>query len=253
MRTRTHGYRTGAMQDAGFVLRRTPLPRTWVNRGLLGGHLALLRVASVHRSTKLLHQPQVVAVVPDLNHLALRDAKDVDPRKAHPLACRRDASPRALVCPPHHPASYHHVGFRDHVLHIQVNVGEGGAEHARDELLSLRTCRGISGAQVVTYVVLGKDVVGSVEVALVPDFLVEAADESLIGFGHGSLLPYPPLLYGSYAIVHDGTKLNLVRTSENTPSTTFVNKGEKKKRRGRGLREAPASPPPLTTCCSRLL
>ena len=43
-------HRTGAMQDRGCELRRTSLPRRWVNRGMFGGLLRTLRLGgTVHQ------------------------------------------------------------------------------------------------------------------------------------------------------------------------------------------------------------
>jgi hypothetical protein len=63
-----------------------------------------------------------------------------------------------------------------------VDIGEGGPEQAGHGLLAFRSGGRSAGPEVVADVIGGKDVVNNGDIALIPNFLIKAADQRLILF-----------------------------------------------------------------------
>jgi len=107
-------------------------------------------------------------------HLLLLEAP---PRRWH-------ASEGALMGAGVDDAHRHPVALSHHVSDFVAIIGEGGAEHAHEPAQALRAAGGVRWCGVVDPV-CGYELVGQLQVALVEDLLIEAADNGLVLFlGH---------------------------------------------------------------------
>src|SRR5262245_32826146 len=129
---------------------------------------------------ELLHQAEVVAVVPELHDLSVGEPEDVDRGEAHRATGRLDARPRAEVSPGSGPAPDHEVSVREQKVDLPGEVREGRPERLRNLLLALRPGRRLALAKVVSFVPVGEELVRDVEVALRPDLVVEAPHKRLV-------------------------------------------------------------------------
>src|SRR5215204_7753032 len=98
---------------------------------LLGLALPLL----LWKSSQLPHHPQLIKIVPALDHLALwREAEDADPRYRDLLASGGDAPKLPLVGSSHRPAGHHLIALSHHVFDSRVEVRETFSELAHEPL-----------------------------------------------------------------------------------------------------------------------
>src|SRR5215211_8830343 len=129
-------YRTGAMQDPGYELRRIPLLRGWVNKGkMAGGDLTRIGALSLRELTRRV-QPRSLYPSPKsvelLNLAALHDASTLSSVKEPLLlrGSRREARVGVL----HHPAD---------PLELSAGVQPGPFEVQRPhQAVASRVCRG---------------------------------------------------------------------------------------------------------------
>src|SRR5215203_175576 len=127
-------------------------------------------------------------MVPDLDHLPVREPEDVHARKLRLLASGFGVAPAPRVRAPSGPAPRYQIPFGQDQIDIPSQVREGRPELGRDLALSFGTREGFAWAEVMAGVVLGEDLQGEVHVALVPDFFVEPKHGSLVLFGRHILL-----------------------------------------------------------------
>src|SRR5690349_598491 len=119
-------------------------------------------------------------MVPDLDHLAVREAENVDAGKPHGSARRSDAGPGAVVRARRSPAGDDHVALADEEVDLPAQVWKRRAEVAGDALLALGAGLGLTAAEVVANVLVREDLVGDVEIPARPDLLVETPDQRLV-------------------------------------------------------------------------
>src|SRR6266508_1351341 len=133
---------------------------------------------------ELVHQPEVIPVVPDLRDLAVvAEAEDVDAREVSPSPRRCETAPAARVCTGSSPASRDQVVLREYEIDPPPKIGERVPELLRDARLPGGSGSRLRRAKIVTHVVVGEDLCGEADVPTGPDLLVEAHDESLVGVG----------------------------------------------------------------------
>jgi len=134
----------------------------------------------IHRRVQLLLHAQVVAVVPHLHHPAVFQPEDVDAGEAQRPAGGRHPAPRAGVGAGHGPARHDQIVLGDEQFDRVGQVGESGAEVGGDLTLAGRARLGGAGAQVVAHVVVGEHFQRYVDVAFVPNLVIEAADDGFV-------------------------------------------------------------------------
>src|SRR5215217_5125474 len=166
-------------------VRRTPLPRTPVNKGYLR-RLRLPRLPRFGYDAKLLHHPQVVAHPPVFHGLAVPKAHEVHVVLAHRAPGRERAHKRPFVSAAHRQAACNCVPFSDQLLDLEVQVREGRAQHIGQASHRLRATvpswRGL-----VVYELGGNELVRDVEVPPVQQLLVGAPKQGLVLFSrHGA-------------------------------------------------------------------
>jgi hypothetical protein len=83
------------------------------------------------------------------------------------------------------PPRHDEVSLGNERLHLETNIGEGCSKALRDCLLAGRAWRGVAAAEVVTNVVVCNEFVGGVEVATIPELVVETEDQLLVGVERG--------------------------------------------------------------------
>jgi hypothetical protein len=139
------------------------------------------RRAGIQGGAELFHQPEVVAVIPDLSDLAIvAEAEDVHAREFRPFSCRREIAPAARVRAGGSPSRGDQVILPKQEIDPPLEIGESISELRRDRRLSSRPGCGLGWTEVVTDVIVGEDLLGEYDVSARPDFLVEALDEPLI-------------------------------------------------------------------------
>lgn len=131
-------------------------------------------------ATELFAEPEVVAMIPDLDNLAVRKAEDVRPRKPHAAPRRLTGSPTPQVRTGGRPPTNDVVVFSNEQVDYEVEIGKGSAEVGCDLLLALGAGHRLRTPEIVPYVIRGEDLVADVEVAFVPNLFVEATDEGLV-------------------------------------------------------------------------
>jgi hypothetical protein len=108
-------------------------------------------------------------VVPDLNHLTIREPEDVDTRKLSRLARGFDAAPLPRVRASGSPAPRYQIAFSEDQIDVPFQVRKRRPEVGRDLPLSFGTREGLGRAEVMADVVFSEDLKGEVYVALAPD------------------------------------------------------------------------------------
>ena len=98
-------------------------------------------------------------MVPELADLPVLEAKDVDAGEACSSPCRLDCAPASGVRPCGRLSCGDELVFGDHDLDVEVKVREGGAEVSGDSLHPLRAWECLGRPQVVTYVVVRKQLI----------------------------------------------------------------------------------------------
>jgi hypothetical protein len=96
-------------------------------------------------------------VVPDLNHLSIREPEDVDGRKLSPLAGGFDAAPRPRIRASSSPASRYQIAFSQDQIDTELQVRKGSPKVGCDLALSFGTGESLGGAEVMADAVLCKD------------------------------------------------------------------------------------------------
>lgn len=91
----------------------------------------------MYRRPNLLPQPKVIAYVPYLCNLVLRNPKEVHAGEAHGPVCRWYVRPGTRD----RPAGDHQVTLGNDCLDLQPDVRKGGAETLRNCLLTCRARR----------------------------------------------------------------------------------------------------------------
>src|SRR6266849_3357535 len=80
------------------------------------------RRSGVDRRADLLHQAEIVPMVPDLGDPGPTEAEQVDSRELSPLARRLDSAPRPGKGPARRPASRDEVALGQHQVDTPVGV-----------------------------------------------------------------------------------------------------------------------------------
>jgi hypothetical protein len=111
---------------------------------------------------------------------AVPNAGDVDARERCVLTGGCHPSPRTGVGPRCGPPAGDQVALGQQQVDVPAQVGEGGSERRGDLPLSLRAWRSRGRTQVVAEVVIGKDLMGKLNVAAIPDLLVEPPHRRLV-------------------------------------------------------------------------
>jgi hypothetical protein len=144
--------------------------------------LALVgRCAGEDGRAELFHQPKVVAVIPDLDHLAVvAEPEDVYAGEFSAPAGRSQIGPAAGVGAGSSPASGDEVVLGENEINPPIKIREGVAKCFRDSRLSCSSRSRLRGAQIVTHVAIREDLFGEADVPTCPDFLIEALDDSLV-------------------------------------------------------------------------
>ena len=138
----------------------------------------------VDAGSKLLHQPEVVAVVPDLRHLAVvAEAEDVDPGELGRFPVGASPAPPTRVRAGSGPSSRNEIAIGKHEIDSPPKVGECAPELLRDPRLPGCSGSSLRRTKIVTHVVIGEDHCGEPYVSTRPHFLVEAHDELLVRVG----------------------------------------------------------------------
>jgi hypothetical protein len=96
--------------------------------GPSANELAVRRRSGVDGHANLLHQPQVVAVIPNLGYLALANAEDIHPRESGPLAGRLHVAPGPALGALGRPSGGNQVTFGENDVHIEREIREGPTE-----------------------------------------------------------------------------------------------------------------------------
>src|SRR5215204_287586 len=175
---------------AGAVKLRPYLPRMSKLGNLILGLLLRSR-----NNAQLLHHAQLVHVVPTFHHFALLgEPEDAYPRNHHLIASGSDASELALVGAASLPTGNDLVPFGYLILDNAMKIGEGLTELAHESLDVLGATFQGSAVGLVGDVPV-EDLVRQVEVPLVRDLFDVAPKDSLVLFGHRSLL-LPPAFTG---------------------------------------------------------
>src|ERR1700693_3044629 len=78
------------------------------------------------------------------------------------------------------PTSHDCFAFGDEVLDRQSHVGEGGAVESRALLFTVRASPSIGRGKVMVSVVGGKELVGDLQITLVPNFFEQTTDDILV-------------------------------------------------------------------------
>jgi hypothetical protein len=142
---------------------------------------------------ELVHQAQVVAVVPDLDHFAvLAETEDIDAGELDVFSGWFKISPAPGVRPGSCPASGNHVGFAKQDVDPPLEVGKCLSELFGDSGLSGGTGSCLGWAKIVADVVVGEHLACEADVSARPHFLVEPADQPLVrpGFILRAIIPF---------------------------------------------------------------
>src|SRR6266545_6536308 len=133
---------------------------------------------------ELLHQPEVIPVVPDLRDLAVvAEAEDVDSRELGPFPGGCEPAPATGVRTGRGPASRYQVALREHEIDPPLKIGKPVPELLCDPRLPVGSGSRLRGTKIVTRVIVGENLCGEADVPMRPDFFVEAHDKLLVGLG----------------------------------------------------------------------
>jgi hypothetical protein len=78
------------------------------------------------------------------------------------------------------PTSHNCFALGDEVLDRQSHVGEGGAVESRSLLFTLGASPNIRRGSVMVSVVRGKELVGDLQITLVPNFFEQTTDDIFV-------------------------------------------------------------------------
>ena len=90
------------------------------------------------RRSELLHQAEIVTVIPELDDLPVGEPEHVDGRETHRVAGRLDSGPWAEVRPRGGPAPRDEVSVGEKEVDLEREIWKGGPKCTRDLFLSLR-------------------------------------------------------------------------------------------------------------------
>src|ERR687894_2712390 len=108
-------------------LRRITLLRCWVNKPL--GRASFPCLSRLWDNAELLHHAQVVPNPPLFDGKPVTKAHEMHVSLSHPAPCRRRTHQGSFVGTTHRQTSRHGVPFGDQTFDLEVQVGEGRAQH----------------------------------------------------------------------------------------------------------------------------
>ena len=142
------------------------------------------------RTSDLLHETEVISMVPDLNYFAVFKSEYVYSSELDPFSRRSNPAtfPRAFLLSP----IWQQTIFSSEMMKLisKLIVGEGVSESLRRFLLPFGTCsRTFWVSRVVADIFDCEDFVSYIEVSFVPDFIIVPARECRVsGLCHGYFL-----------------------------------------------------------------
>src|ERR1700730_1157655 len=136
--------------------------------------------AEVRDDPELLHKSQSIPVDPTFFHLAVREAGDAYSGDVDLLSRWRNPAEITFMGTSARPTSHDSFAFGNDVIDRQSNVGEGGAVESRSLLFTLGASPNIGRGSVMMSVGGGKQLVGPLQIALVPNFFEQTTDAILV-------------------------------------------------------------------------
>src|SRR5882757_4999844 len=137
---------------------------------------------------ELAHEAQSIPIDEAFDDLAVGQATDGYAGDGELLVRGRNAVELALVDAAAGPTSHNGFAFGKEVFDVQTKIVEGGAIEVDSFLLTLRALAKIGCGIVMVQVHGGNKFIRDQQIALIPKFIKETADDSFILFRHGVLL-----------------------------------------------------------------
>jgi hypothetical protein len=139
------------------------------------------RCAREDGRAELIHQAEVVTMIPDLHDFAVvAEPEDVHTRELGALTGRRKITPAPGVGAGSGPASCDEVSLTENEVDPPLEIGERLAKLLGDPRLSGSSWSRLRRAKIVAHVVVREDLCREVDVPARPDFFVEPLDQLLV-------------------------------------------------------------------------
>jgi hypothetical protein len=136
-------------------------------------------------NTQLVQQTECIPTDNGFEYLAVGYFVDGDAADGNFFVCRRNAEELALVSAGDGPGDDHFVLFADGIVYDEAKIGKGSYKTVDLALVSFGTDGGTSDGGIAESVTFGDDLFDYVQFAIVPDLLIKAAKDILVGVSDG--------------------------------------------------------------------